>query len=576
MSQLDRDLGGRACVHVVDDALPCRRVLRRIEPGAALRDPRIGRDAHHFGEHEAGAAVRAAAQVDEVEVVGRAVDARVLRHRRHDDAVLERHAAQRERREHRRHRGRRFRRGSGEPALHPRDVGGIAQPQVLVRDALAARQQAVRELLGFERRVARDVLEPLGGIARGVLDLEDLERPRRLVLRERRLQVVGRTERARERDRILQRELGARTHGEVRGVRGVPQQDHRHGAAVERIPVHPRPADDAREADPDRAATQVSRVRQQWMSVEPRREQPLAVRDALLLRHRGEPRRLPRRLGRLHDERRRVPVVLVRMRLEPAVRRLDESKRERREQLLRAQPDEPALPRVDVGRERVRVPGADPAVEAIGGQHDVGAELARDGDVVGDVLLEYLLDAERLAARLQDFQQALAADAAEAVAAGGDRAALEVDVDVVPVVERSGDRVRSLGVGDREVAERLVGEHDAPAERVAGPVALDDPHRVPRVRLLEQQRGVEPRRAAADARHAHVPPPFGSRDRVAAHVLPRSPVPDRSYFRTKRPGVKRRMRRSRGRPTRPPRLRKDRAKDGVPPSGRYRPAPLRR
>ena len=59
-------------------------------------------DARHLGEHEARAAVRAAAEMDEVVVVGRAVDARVLRHRRHDDAVRQRDAAQRERREHRR------------------------------------------------------------------------------------------------------------------------------------------------------------------------------------------------------------------------------------------------------------------------------------------------------------------------------------------------------------------------------------------------------------------------------------------------------------------------------------------
>ena len=97
-----------------------------------------------------------------------------------------------------------------------------------------------------------------------------------------------------------------------------------------------------------------------------------------------------------------------------------------------------------------------------------------------DVVLERELDAERLAARLQDVEQALAADAAEAVAAARDRASLEMDVDVVPVVERVGDVARGFRVGGGEVAERLVGEHDAPAERVVRPVALDHPHHVPR------------------------------------------------------------------------------------------------
>ena len=52
----------------------------------------------------------------------------------------------------------------------------IAQAQVLVTDALAAGQQAVGELLGLEVRVARDVLEPLHGVAGGVLQLQHLER----------------------------------------------------------------------------------------------------------------------------------------------------------------------------------------------------------------------------------------------------------------------------------------------------------------------------------------------------------------------------------------------------------------
>ncbi len=108
--------------------------------------------------------------------------------------------------------------------------------------------------------------------------------------------------------------------------------------------------------------------------------------------------------------------------------------------MLRAEPHEAAAAQVDVGRERRGVTRADAAVETVGRDHDVGGELARGGDVVGDVVLEDELDAERLAARLQDIEQPLAPDAAEAMAARRDRAALEMDVDVVPVVERVGDR----------------------------------------------------------------------------------------------------------------------------------------
>ncbi len=87
----------------------------------------------------AGAAERARAEVHEVIVGGQSVDAAVLRHRRDDDAVLQREAAQPERREHRRHRGCRRRARPARSAIQcfePLDVGGVAQAQVLVADAL--------------------------------------------------------------------------------------------------------------------------------------------------------------------------------------------------------------------------------------------------------------------------------------------------------------------------------------------------------------------------------------------------------------------------------------------------------
>ena len=63
---------------------------------------------------------------------------------------------------------------------------------------------------------------------------------------------------------------------------------------------------------------------------------------------------------------------------------------------------------------------------------------------------------------------------------------------------------RGVGVGFGEVAERLVREDNAPAERVVRPIALDDADRVARVRLFQQQRQVKPGRAAADAQDPHV------------------------------------------------------------------------
>ena len=68
-----------------------------------------------------------------------------------------------------------------EPALDAGDVVSIAQAQILMRQALTSGKQTIGELLGFELRVALDILEPFGGVARGVLDLEHFERAFRLI-----------------------------------------------------------------------------------------------------------------------------------------------------------------------------------------------------------------------------------------------------------------------------------------------------------------------------------------------------------------------------------------------------------
>ena len=96
-------------------------------------------------------------------------------------------------------------------------------------------------------------------------------------------------------------------------------------------------------------------------------------------------------------------------------------------------------------------------------------------------------------------EELLAGDAGEAVAAGGDRAAAHVDVDVVPVREGALDGGERLGVGGAEVLERLIREDDAPAEGVVGSVALEDDDLVRRIRLLDEQGEVESGGSSADA-----------------------------------------------------------------------------
>ena len=100
----------------------------------------------------------------------------------------------------------------GKPALHALEPRAVTQAQVLVADALAARQQAVGELLRLQVRVAGDVLEPFGRVARGGLQFQHFDAASGFIAAERRCNVVaGLVDALGETDGILQRELGARS-----------------------------------------------------------------------------------------------------------------------------------------------------------------------------------------------------------------------------------------------------------------------------------------------------------------------------------------------------------------------------
>src|SRR5690349_903826 len=73
----------------------------RFGPDARIPrgDASLGSYAARLDAHHGGAAHRAAAEVDEVPIVGHAVLARVLAHRRDEDAVVEFDGSQDERRE---------------------------------------------------------------------------------------------------------------------------------------------------------------------------------------------------------------------------------------------------------------------------------------------------------------------------------------------------------------------------------------------------------------------------------------------------------------------------------------------
>ena len=300
-------------------------------------------------------------------------------------------------------------------------------------------------------------------------------------------------------DGVFDRQLGARADGKVRRVRRVAHQHHRRAAIGTAVRVNPGAADHARKTNPLRRAAQVCRVRHQRVATQVTGEQFFTERDAFLLAHVGEPCRLPDGLGCLDDEGGRGGVEAVRMRLEPAPRRFLEREGEGVEQLARAQPDETALAQVDVGMKRGGVLAAHAAVQAVAGNDQVGV----DGGVVLHIGLELQVHTQLDAARLQDVEQLAPADTAKAVARRAHAGAVEVNLDVVPVVEGVEDLRRGLGVGALQGRQRLVREHHAPAEGVASAVALEHGDLMRRVALLHQQGQVQTRRAGTDAGDFH-------------------------------------------------------------------------
>ena len=82
-------------------------------------------------------------------------------------------------------------------------------------------------------------------------------------------------------------------------------------------------------------------------------------------------------------------------------------------------------------------------------------------------------------------------------------AALEKYLNIVPVVEGVIDERTRDRVGLPQVIERLIGQHNAPAEGVGRPVALGHHDAVRRILLLHQQAEIKTRRTTANAQHIH-------------------------------------------------------------------------
>ena len=352
------------------------------------------------------------------------------------------------------------------------------------------------------------VLEPFHAVAGCVLQFERLERPFLMVAHQTVLDRRGLGDVRHERHRILHRELGARSDAEMRRMRRITDQHQ--------IAVMPALAEDAVEAQPCRTP-QMSRVAHQPMTVEMTGEQPLAERDRLLGRGEVQSMRLPGLIARLDDDGREVAAELIGVDLEPAMLGALERERERVERPRRPEPDEPALAYVDVGFEHIGMTGARAAVHAVGGDHQIGVAPS----AIVRLMLEMLYDAQVRSASLQYVEQPLAADPAEAMAPGPYRHISMTHLDVVPVMEVRDDRVMRLRIHVPEPLHRLVGEHHAPAEGVVRTVALIDLDAGVRMRLLHEDGGVQPCRAAAERYDmSHFNAPGDGRSGTSLRITP--------------------------------------------------------
>src|SRR5262245_9440599 len=93
---------------------------------------------------------------------------------------------------------------------------------------------------------------------------------------------------------------------------------------------------------------------------------------------------------------------------------------------------------------------------------------------------------------------------------------------VVPIGEIAPDPDRAHGVVPGEILERFGREHDTPAERVVGAIALDDRHVVRAVAQLHRYGKVEAGRSTAENRNLH---------RAFSSPLRCIIAPSRNYFK---------------------------------------------
>ena len=206
-----------------------------------------------------------------------------------------------------------------------------------------------------------------------------------------------------------------------------------------------------------------------------------------MLAHFVQAMRLPHGLRRFNNKGRGVCVKLVGVRCKPAVLSFLKRKSKRIKRFFRAQPYKAAITHFNVGFVGVFIARAHTAVQSVAGNHQVGAVLCGQGLVVLHIGFKHQIDTERQTSLLQNIKQFLAPDAAETVATRAHAFPLKKHLDIVPMVERIANQLRTDGVCRAQVAKRLVRQNDTPAEGVKRAIALNHRNHVGWVLQLHQQ-----------------------------------------------------------------------------------------
>ena len=362
-------------------------------------------------------------------------------------------------------------------------------------DPLRPGEQRIGELPRLEFEIAIDRLEPFGRVACAVLQLEHFQAALGLIFGQRRRAVeAGTTQHFSQLDRVLQGQLGARSDREMGGVGGITDQDD--------LVVMPCVADDPAELEPRRRAAEVGSIAQQRVAAELGREHLLAGSDGFGLIHCIEAEPVPGRLRAFDDERRTIVVKAIGVCPDPACVSRNEREGERVEAFGRAEPDKAIGALLYVDGELVGMRLAKAAVDAIGGDHQV--ELAPRVEAGVAFMSVVQLDAESARARGQNVEQALAADADEAMSRRSDAHVLEMDFDVIPVREFLGNHPAGHRIVGHQIFDRLIGKDDAPAEGHAFGVALEQVNLVRRIAKFHRYGEVEASRTPTDACNFHV------------------------------------------------------------------------